>query len=70
MIQLKVEELAEAARVSANTISRFEREEGLMRRATEDAIRRVMEARGAEFSADGMTVTARVSRPDTQDIAA
>ena len=62
MIQLKVEDLAEAARVSANTISRFEREEGLMRRATEDAIRRVMEAHGARFAEDGITVSAhRVS---------
>jgi DNA-binding LacI/PurR family transcriptional regulator len=59
MIQIKVEDLAEAARVSANTISRFEREEGLMRRATEDAVRRVMEARGASFAPDGITVTAR-----------
>jgi transcriptional regulator with XRE-family HTH domain len=68
MIQLKVEELAEAARVSANTISRFEREEGLMRRATEDAIRRVMEARGASFSDDGITVSAQ-AKTETQQAA-
>lgn len=53
LIGIKVEELAEKAEVAANTISRFERGEGAMRRSTVAAIARALEAKGALMTPDG-----------------
>ena len=49
---LGVRELAEAAKVSTNTVSRFERGEPLKER-TVDAIRAALEAGGVEFTNGG-----------------
>ncbi len=46
-----VRELAEGAKVSTNTITRFERGEGLYPRTVE-AIRAALEAAGVEFIAE------------------
>lgn len=54
-LDIKVEDLAAKALVSPNTITRFERGQGEMRRATADVIRRVLEAEGTFFP-DGETV--------------
>jgi transcriptional regulator with XRE-family HTH domain len=51
-LQLQVRDLAEAAKVSTNTIVRLERGEALKER-TVDAIRAALEARGARFFDDG-----------------
>jgi transcriptional regulator with XRE-family HTH domain len=48
-IEMGVRELAEAAKVSTNTITRFERGEELRER-TVDAIRTALEAAGVEFT--------------------
>jgi len=50
-IELGVRELAEAAKVSTNTVTRFERGEELRDR-TVDAIRAALEAAGVEFIAE------------------
>lgn len=50
-LSLGVRELAEAAQVSTNTITRFEKGEELRPR-TIDAIRAALEAAGAEFIAE------------------
>jgi transcriptional regulator with XRE-family HTH domain len=48
-IEMGVRDLAEAAKVSTNTITRFERGEALRER-TVDAIRAALEALGVEFT--------------------
>jgi transcriptional regulator with XRE-family HTH domain len=48
-IEMGVRDLAEAAKVSTNTITRFERGEELRER-TVDAIRAALEALGVEFT--------------------
>jgi predicted transcriptional regulator len=53
LIGIKVDELAEIAEVAANTISRFERGEGAMRRSTVAAIARALENQGAMMTPDG-----------------
>jgi transcriptional regulator with XRE-family HTH domain len=50
-IEIGVRELAEAAKVSTNTITRFERGEPLRER-TLDAIRSALESAGIEFIAE------------------
>ena len=50
-IEIGVRELAEAAKVSTNTVTRFERGEELRER-TVDAIRAALEAAGVEFTND------------------
>lgn len=51
-LSLGVRELADAAKVSTNTVTRLERGEELRGR-TVDAIRAALEHRGIEFLADG-----------------
>jgi transcriptional regulator with XRE-family HTH domain len=63
LVGIKVEELAKLAEVAPNTISRFEREEGLMRRATVSVLARVLADRGAELTADGGVRPARQAQP-------
>jgi transcriptional regulator with XRE-family HTH domain len=53
LVGIKVEDLAKRAEVAPNTISRFEREEGMMRRATISVLARVLSEQGAELTADG-----------------
>jgi transcriptional regulator with XRE-family HTH domain len=48
-IEIGVRELAEAAKVSTNTVTRFERGEPLRER-TIDAIRGALESAGVEFT--------------------
>jgi transcriptional regulator with XRE-family HTH domain len=48
-IEIGVRELAEAAKVSTNTVTRFERGESLRER-TVDALRGALEAAGVEFT--------------------
>jgi transcriptional regulator with XRE-family HTH domain len=55
-LQLGVRELAEAAKVSTNTLTRFERGEELKER-TVDAIRAALEAAGVIFLENGDTAT-------------
>ena len=50
-LELGVRELAKAAKVSTNTVTRFERGEELRER-TVDAIRAALEAAGVEFIAE------------------
>jgi transcriptional regulator with XRE-family HTH domain len=50
-IDLGIRDLAEAAKVSTNTITRFERGEPLRER-TVDAIRSALESAGVEFIAE------------------
>ena len=50
-IEMGVRELAEAAKMSTNTITRFERGEDLRER-TVDAIRTALESAGIEFIAE------------------
>ncbi|NJO53839.1 MAG: transcriptional regulator [Bacteroidales bacterium] len=50
-LELGVRELAEAAKVSTNTITRFERGEPLRER-TVDAVRAALEEAGVEFIAE------------------
>ena len=69
---LGVRELAEAAKVSTNTITRFEAGEELRER-TVDAIRAALEAAGAEFIAEnggGPGVRLRNSPPTSDELAA
>lgn len=51
-LQLGIRDLAQAAKVSTNTISRLENGEDLRERTIED-IRRAYEAAGARFIEDG-----------------
>lgn len=55
-LQLGVRELADAAMVSTNTITRFEKGEDLKER-TIIAIRAALEAAGVQFLSDGETAT-------------
>jgi transcriptional regulator with XRE-family HTH domain len=48
-VEMGVRELAEAAKVSTNTVTRFERGEPLRER-TVDALRAALEAAGVEFT--------------------
>ena len=48
-IEMGVRELAEAAKVSTNTVTRFERGEELRER-TVDAMQRALEGAGVEFT--------------------
>lgn len=50
-LELGVRELADAAKVSTNTVTRFERGEPLRER-TVDAMRAALEAAGVEFIAE------------------
>ena len=50
-IEMGVRELAEAAKVSTNTVTRFERGEELRER-TVDAIKTALEAAGVDFIAE------------------
>jgi transcriptional regulator with XRE-family HTH domain len=66
LIGMKLEDLAVKAEVAPNTIGRFERELGMMRRATISAVARVLAEEGAELTADGGVRPAR----QVQNIAA
>jgi transcriptional regulator with XRE-family HTH domain len=71
-IELGVRALAEAAKVSTNTITRFERGEPLRER-TVDAVRAALESAGVEFIAEnggGPGVRLKKPRPDPDSIAA
>ena len=59
-IGLSVKKLAAAAKVSADTIVRFERGESLRKR-TVDSLRQVLEAAGLEFT-DGRKPGVRLSK--------
>lgn len=50
-IEMGIRELAEAAKVSTNTVTRFERGEPLRER-TVDALRAALESAGVEFIAE------------------
>lgn len=68
-LQLQVRDLAEAAKVSTNTIVRLERGEALKER-TIDAIRAALEAAGVIFVAEngeGPGVRLKKSKPVAQD---
>lgn len=49
MLEMSIDELAEAARVGVQTVRRFERGESEPKISTVRAIQRALEARGAEF---------------------
>jgi transcriptional regulator with XRE-family HTH domain len=66
-VEIGVRELAEAAMVSTNTITRFERGEPLKER-TIDAIQAALEAFGIEFTNDARSVSVvRLHRVDPVD---
>lgn len=52
MLQITVDALAEKAQVSPNTISRYERGEGAMRRATVAVIEQALKELGVVFDGD------------------
>lgn len=60
LIGMKLEDLAKKAEVAPNTIGRFERELGTMRRTTVSAVARVLAENGAELTADGGVRPARL----------
>ncbi len=67
-LQLQVRDLAEAAKVSTNTIVRLERGEALKER-TVDAIRQALEAAGVEFipeNGGGPGVRLKKAKPEGQ----